>query len=79
MVNAKKMGTDIHQNSLANPILCWSGQGYLEKACSVDKESCNAGDIGGMSLLPGSGRSPGEGNGNPPHFSCLKNPMDRRA
>ena len=32
-----------------------------------------------MSLLPGSGRSPGEGNGNPPHFSCLKNPMDRRA
>ena len=36
----------------------------------------NAGD---MSLIPGSGRSPGEGNGNPPQYSCLRNPMDRGA
>ena len=42
---------------------------------SVDKESaCNAGD---PSLIPGSGRSPGEGNGNLLHYSCLENPMDR--
>ena len=27
--------------------------------------------------IPGSGRSPGEGNGNPPQYSCLENPMDR--
>ena len=33
----------------------------------------NAGDRG---LIPGSGRSPGEGNGNPMHYSCLENPMD---
>ena len=34
------------------------------------KESaCNAGDLG---LIPGSGRSPGEGNGNPLHYSCLE-------
>ena len=33
----------------------------------------NAGDLG---LIPGSGRSPGEGNGNPLQYSCLKNPMD---
>ena len=29
------------------------------------------------SLIPGSGRSPGVGNGNPPQYSCLESPMDR--
>ena len=29
--------------------------------------------------IPGSGRSPGRGNGNPPQYSCMKNPMDRGA
>ena len=33
----------------------------------------NAGDLG---LIPGLGRSPGEGNGNPLQYSCLENPMD---
>ena len=42
-----------------------------------DKEStANAGDMGS---IPGSGRSPGEGNGNPFQYSCLENPMDRGA
>ena len=36
----------------------------------------NAGDA---DLIPGSGRSPGEGNGNPLQYSCLGNPMDRGA
>ena len=36
--------------------------------------ACNAGDLG---LIPGLGRSPGEGNGNPLQYSCLENPMDR--
>ena len=36
----------------------------------------NAGDLG---LIPGSGRFPGEGNGNPLQYSCLENPMDREA
>ena len=41
------------------------------------KESaCSAGDVG---LIPGSGRFPGGGNGNPLPYSCLGNPMDRRA
>ena len=41
------------------------------------KEStCNAEDVG---LIPGSGRSPGEGNGKPLQYSCLENPMDRGA
>jgi len=44
---------------------------------SVGKKfTCNAGDPGS---IPGSGRSPGEGNGNPLQYSCLENPMDRGA
>ena len=46
--------------------------------CGSDgKESaCRAGDPGS---IPGPGRSPGEGNGNPLQYSCLKNTVDRRA
>ena len=44
---------------------------------SVSKESaCSAGDLGS---IPRSGRSPGEGNGNPFQHPCLENPMDRGA
>ena len=44
---------------------------------SVNKESaCNARDPG---LMPGSGRSPREGNGNPLQYPCLENPIDRGA
>ena len=44
---------------------------------SVGKEpACNAGDLGS---IPGSGRSPGEGNGNALQYSCLENPMDKAA
>ena len=44
---------------------------------SEGKESaCNAGDLG---LVPGSGRSSGEGNSNLLQYSCLENPMDRGA
>ena len=39
----------------------------------------NTGDIGDMDSIPGSGRSPGGGNGNPLQYSCLENPMDREA
>ena len=38
--------------------------------------ACNAADPGSMPRL---GRSPGEGNSNPPQYSCLENPMDRGA
>ena len=44
---------------------------------SEGKESaCNAGDLGS---IPGLGRSPREGHGNPLQYSCLENPMDRGA
>ena len=43
---------------------------------AVKNLSANTGDVGS---IPGSGRSPGEGNGNPLQYSCLENPTDRRA
>ena len=47
---------------------------------SAGKESaCNAGDTGDVGSIPGSGRSPGGGNGNLLRYSCLGNPMDRGA
>ena len=39
----------------------------------VKASACNVGDLGS---IPGLGRSPGEGNGNPLQYSCLENPMD---
>ena len=39
----------------------------------VKASACNAEDLGS---IPGSGRFPGEGNGNPFHYSCLENPVD---
>ena len=45
-------------------------------ASHVAQSACNAGDLG---LIPGSGRSPGEGNGNPLQYSCLESPVDRGA
>ena len=47
---------------------------------SVGKESaCNAGDARDSGSIPGWGRSPGGGHGNPLQYSCLENPMDRGA
>ena len=44
------------------------------------KESAsNAGDIRDVGLIPGLGRSPGEGHGNPLQYSCLRNPLERGA
>ena len=45
----------------------------------VKNSPANAGDIRDVGLIPGSGRSPRGGHGNPLHYSCLKNPMDRGA
>ena len=50
---------------------------YGFPCCSDSKASAyNVGDPG---LIPGSGSSPGEGNGSPLQYSCLENPMDRGA
>ena len=61
-------------------LYCWCSKSHCYfrdvrfPSISDDKVSvCNKGDPGS---IPGSGRSPGEGNGNPLRYSCLENPMD---
>ena len=48
----------------------------LSQVLTGTESTCQAGDSG---LIPGPGRSPGEGNGNPLQYSCMGNPMDREA
>ena len=48
-------------------------------ALVVKSLPANAGDIRDVGLIPGLGRSPGGGHGNPLQYSCLENPMDREA
>ena len=43
----------------------------------VKNPPANAGDARDLGSIPGSGRFPGEGNGNPLQYSCLENSMDR--
>ena len=45
----------------------------------VKNSPANSGDAGDTGLIPGSGRCPGEGNGNPLQYSSLENPMGRGA
>ena len=59
-----------HETKLLTPIPWW----LSSKECSY-----NAGDVGDPGSIPGSGRSPGGRLGNPLQYSCLGNPMDRRA
>ena len=54
----------------------YSKSGTVLGGSVVNNPTASAGDV---SLIPGSGISPGEGNGNPLQYSCLENPMDRRA
>ena len=51
--------------------------GRCQVALVVKISPASAGDRRDTGLIPGSGRSPGEGNGNPLHYSCLENSMDR--
>ena len=74
---------------------CWSGVPLPWSTCSnkpqnfdadlgqvvlvVNNPAANAGDTRDTSSISGSGRSPGEGNGNPLQYSCLEDPTDRGA
>ena len=51
--------------------------GASQMALVVKNLTANAGDIRDEGSIPGSGRSPGEGQGNPLQYSCPENPMDR--
>ena len=52
---------------------------YMLSGLAGKESACNAGDSEAVGSITESGRSPGGGNGNPFRYSCLENPMDRRA
>ena len=51
----------------------------LPRWLSGKESACNAGNARDADSIPGSGRSPEGGNGNPLQYSCMENPMDRGA
>ena len=55
------------------------GVGASQAALVVKNLPTSAGDVRDMGLIPGSGRSPGGGHGDPLQYLCLENPMDRGA
>ena len=59
--------------------LCLHMRTGFPGASVINNPSTNAGVARDMGLIPGSGRSPGEGNGNSLQYSCLESPMDRGA
>ena len=81
-------GSNGHASTVSNALLritdlpfvtgLWGGTVLLDFPGGSDGKASvyNVGDLGS---IPGSGRSPGEGNGNPLQYSCLENPMDREA
>ena len=67
------------QTRVSHVYLLWQGGSILlDFPCGSDSKdfACNAGDLGSV---PGLGRSPAEGNGNPLLYSCLENSMNRKA
>ena len=57
----------------------WRGKWASQVVLLVKKLPPNEGDVRDTGLIPGSGRSPGRGHGNPPQYSCLENPMNCRS
>ena len=55
------------------------GDNRLQVGVVVKNPPANTGNIRDLDSIPGSGRSPGGGHGNPLQYSCLQNPMDRGA
>ena len=75
LIRLQGLGISLHvpQFCPLNHPFSWKG---FPGGSEVKASAHNAGDLG---LIPGLGRSPGEGNGNPLQYSCLENPMDGRA
>ena len=57
----------------------WYIRWAFQVALVVKNPSTSAGDVRNVSSIPGSGRSPEEGYGNPLQYSCPENPIDRAA
>ena len=70
------MRQKVTENLINRLMAFFLGLGRGLGGSEVKASASNAGDPGS---IPGSGRSPGEANGNPLQYSCLENPMDRGA
>ena len=66
---------------VVNFVIHWNetAMGLHIRGCLPWDSACSAGATGDTGLIPGSRRSPGEGNGNPLQYFCLQNPKDRGA
>ena len=74
--NRKRLSAEqINSPSSDSNIVFWASQAALV----AKNPPANAGDVRDVGLLPGLGRVPGGGHGNPLQYSCLENPMDRGA
>ena len=62
-----------HRAEIFKVLMKFSCQSWLPRWLSGKESACSAGDAG---LIPGSGRSPGEGKGKPLQYTCLGNPVD---
>ena len=60
-------------------MMVWIYLSVSQVTLVVKNPPAKTGDIRDLGSIPGSGRSPGEGNGNPLQYSCLENPTDRGA
>ena len=78
----EEMFLEVNTLAVYGPVFMWMSTQLYINTCQVTqcKESaCYAGDAGDTGCVPGSGKSPGEGHGNPLQYSCLGNPMQRGA
>jgi len=72
--NVKRITSElISQRNQKDRIIVYQFFSVFPGGSEVKVYASNVGDLGSV---PGSGRSPGEGNGNPLQYSCLENPMD---
>ena len=83
-MDCSQSGSSVH-GIFQERVLEWGAIAFSSQVALVVKEKkkktpVNAGDVRDTgSIIPGSGRSPGGGHGNPLQYSCLENPMDRGA
>ena len=81
-INKTKTNDLLTFNSAVLPLSghAWSSHSSAPQvALLVKNPPANAGDIRDVGLIPGSGRFPGGGHGNPLQYSCLENPTDKGA
>ena len=68
-----------HIGWISNNVSLCSASNYIHYFPGGSEIKASASNTGDLGSIPGSGRSPGEGNGNPLQYSCLENAMDRGA